>query len=114
MRFEINTSGESFKGNFDTGAVISEGDRVRNISVVTGSGTVPIDPAAVYTVAVNDYLAGGGDGYTNIEAIPNDKKWNTEINLINLLSGAIEKDSPISPGTDGRIQFFDGAEIVFF
>ena len=26
-------------------------------------GGAPLDPAKVYTVATNDYLAGGGDGY---------------------------------------------------
>lgn len=103
VRFEINTGGESFTGNFDTGAVISEGDRIGNLSVVTEKGIVPIDPDAVYIVAVNDYLAGGGDGYTNIEAIPDDKKWDTEINVINLLASDIQENSPISPETDGRI-----------
>jgi len=103
VRFEINTGGDPFTGNFDAGAVISEGNRIGNLSVVTEKGIVPIDPDAVYTVAVNDYLAGGGDGYTNIGAIPDDKKWDTEINVINLLAGDIQKNSPISPGTDGRI-----------
>ena len=103
VRFEINTGGESFKGNFDTGAVISEGNRIRNLSVVTEKGIVPVDPDAVYTVAVNNYLAGGGDGYTNIEVIPDDKKWNTEINVINLLASDIQENSPISPEIDGRI-----------
>ncbi|MBN1431428.1 MAG: bifunctional metallophosphatase/5'-nucleotidase [Methanomicrobiaceae archaeon] len=105
IRFEINTSEESFSADFDTNTLISEGNRIGNLTVVTSERFVPIDPGAVYIVAVNDYLAGGGDGYTNIKAIADDKKWNTEINLINLLSGAIEKDSPISPETDGRIRF---------
>lgn len=104
VRFEINTSGEPFSEDFDTGVIISKGNRIGNLSVVTQGGIVPIDLNAVYTVAVNDYLAGGGDGYTNLGAIPSDKKWNTEINLINLLAANIENNSPISPEIDGRIR----------
>lgn len=35
-------------------------DRVLSVSV----GGKPLDPAATYTVATNDFMAGGGDGYT--------------------------------------------------
>ena len=38
------------------------GDRVSNIRL---SG-VPIDPAATYRVTTNDFLANGGDGFTNL------------------------------------------------
>lgn len=103
VRFGINGSGESFSENFDTGTVISTGNRIENLTVVTSNGPVPVDPDAVYTVAVNDYLAGGGNGYTNIGAIFDDKKMNTEINLIDLLANTIVTDSPVSPECDGRI-----------
>jgi 2',3'-cyclic-nucleotide 2'-phosphodiesterase (5'-nucleotidase family) len=56
-----------------------------------------------YTVAVNDYISGGGDGYTNLAAIPDERKCNTEVNLINLVTDEIERTSPIAPVTDGRI-----------
>ena len=104
VRFEINSSAESFTADFNNDTVISKGDRIENLTVVTTDGIVPIDPDAVYTVAVNDYLAGGGNGYTNIGAISGDKKVNTEINVIDLLASDIEENSPISPECDGRIR----------
>ncbi|WP_048152735.1 bifunctional metallophosphatase/5'-nucleotidase [Methanolacinia paynteri] len=106
VRFDLNTSGEPFSADFDTGTVLYAGNRIENLTFVTESGLVPVDPDAVYVVAVNDYIAGGGDGYSNLKDIPNDRKTNTEINLINLLATDIEENSPISPGTDGRIRVF--------
>jgi len=104
VRFDINPGGESFSADFNTGTVMSKGNRIENLTVVTPDGIVPIDPGAVYTVAVNDFLAGGGNGYTNIGAIFDDKKVNTEINVIDLLANDIGENSPISPETDGRIR----------
>ncbi len=40
------------------------GERVDNIMI----GGRPLDPAASYTLATNDYMAGGGDGYVALEA----------------------------------------------
>jgi 5'-nucleotidase/UDP-sugar diphosphatase len=104
VRFDINSSAESFSADLDTNTVISKGNRIENLTVVTPDGIVPIDPGAIYTVAVNDYLAGGGNGYTNIGAIPDNKKTNTEINVIDLLAADIGENSPISPKCDGRIR----------
>jgi 2',3'-cyclic-nucleotide 2'-phosphodiesterase (5'-nucleotidase family) len=40
------------------------GERVDNIMI----GGRPLDPAASYTLATNDYMAGGGDGYVALKA----------------------------------------------
>lgn len=104
VRFTINTGAETFCIDYDTDTVKSAGERIENLSVVTESGSVvPIEMKKTYTVAVNDYMAGGGDGYTNLGAIPDARKFNTEVNLMDLVAGDIEKNSPVSPGTDGRI-----------
>ena len=38
------------------------GSRVVEVTV----GGAPLDPAKIYTVATNDYMAGGGDGYASL------------------------------------------------
>ncbi len=43
-----------------------DGSRVSNVLV----GGVAIDPAAIYSVATNDFLAAGGDGYVLFAATP--------------------------------------------
>ena len=103
VRFAINTDSNPFRSDPYTGSVLSYGDRIENLSVVTDEGIIPIDLKKTYTVSVNNYLAGGGDGYSNLAEISDDKKYCTEINLINLLTDEIGKNSPVAPGTDGRI-----------
>lgn len=103
IRFTINTAADTFCTDYDTDTVISAGERIENLSIVTESGISPIEMDKTYTVAITDYMSGGGDGYTNLAAIPDDRKFATEINLINLITVDIEKMSPITPETDGRI-----------
>ncbi len=104
IRFDITTKGDSFCIDYDTDTVKSAGERIENLLVVTDSGdVVPIEMENTYTVAITDYISGGGDGYTNLEKIPDEKKFATEITMIDLIAGEVEKNSPISPGTDGRI-----------
>lgn len=61
---------------------------------------VPVDPSASYRVTVNNFLAGGGDGFTGFLA------------GTNLLTGIIDLDafvayltaySPVAPGPQNRI-----------
>ncbi len=42
------------------------GERVLSVLI----GDAPLDPAATYAMATNDYLAGGGDGYAMFEGLP--------------------------------------------
>lgn len=104
IRFTIDTAKDPFCIDDETGTIISAGERISDLSVVTDTGSVPIGMDATYTVAVNDYISGGGDGYSNLAAIPEERKCNTEVNLINLVTDEIERMSPIAPETDGRIQ----------
>jgi 2',3'-cyclic-nucleotide 2'-phosphodiesterase (5'-nucleotidase family) len=84
--------------------VKSAGERIENLWVVTDSGdVVPIEMEKTYTVAMTDYISGGGDGYSHIGKIPDERKGATGINLINLVAADMVKNSPISPKTDGRI-----------
>lgn len=104
IRFTINTAKDPFCIDDETDTVISAGERIEDLSVATDTGFVPIGMDTTYTVAVNDYISGGGDGYTNLAAIPDERKCNTEVNLINLVTDEIERTSPIAPETDGRIR----------
>ncbi len=72
------------------------GSKVSNLSI----NGVPVDPAASYRVTVNNFLAGGGDGFTALLA------------GTDLLTGMIDLDafvnyltakSPVEPGPMNRI-----------
>ncbi len=72
------------------------GSKVSDIKI----NGVPVDPAVTYRVTVNNFLAGGGDGFTEL------------INGTNLLTGGIDLDafvaylgahSPVPPGPQNRI-----------
>lgn len=105
LQFAVNTTADTRCIDAETGKITAAGERIENLSVVTAAGPVPIDREQTYTVAVTDYISNGGDGYTILERIPDDRKFNTEMNLIDLVADEIEKQSPpVSPKTDGRIR----------
>lgn len=61
----------------------------------------PIDPNAMYTVATNDFMAVGGDGYTMFEG-------SKQVSLHGLLAEVVEnyiklQDGPLNYTTQGRI-----------
>ena len=63
----------------------------------------PIDPKAYYTLATNDYLADGGDGYTML-------KGPEQLTLLGLMMDifadevrSLSEDGPFTYGTEGRI-----------
>ena len=83
---------------YDAGA--PAGRRLVEVEV----GGAPLDPARVYTVATNDYMAGGGDGYASLG---NGRQ------LIDAAAGTlmatmvmdhIESLGTIAPAVDGRIR----------
>jgi 5'-nucleotidase len=82
---------------------LSPGARVTNVTV----GGVPLDPAKPYTLAINTYVLGGGDGYTMFKDAPlllkPEEAQVEPAMLMNIISAAGE----ISPQTDGRIERSD-------
>lgn len=77
------------------------GQRIVSVEVRTPEGYEPIDPAATYRVVTNNFLAGGGDGYTSfLEAAE-------VINLgfvdYEVLVEYLRAHSPVSPKEEGRI-----------
>ncbi|HLL69862.1 MAG TPA: bifunctional UDP-sugar hydrolase/5'-nucleotidase [Pyrinomonadaceae bacterium] len=82
---------------------LASGSRVTNVTV----GGAPLDPAKTYTLAVNTYVLGGGDGYTMFKGArlllkPEEAQVEPAM-LMNIISAAGE----ISPQTDARIQRSD-------
>jgi len=89
---------EGFTYNLAT--VIEEGDCVAiDVTNVELDGT-PLDPAATYNVAVNNFLADGGDNFdTFAEVDPNDRVPGPQD--IDALTDYLEANSPVPPpGTD--------------
>ena len=55
---------------FDVDIEKPKGSRVSNPMVLDGSAYKPLDPAASYTVVVNNFMAAGGDLYSTLKATP--------------------------------------------
>jgi len=72
------------------------GSRVFNIRI---NGT-PVDPLASYRVAMNNFLASGGDGFTVFNE--GTDPLGGEIDLDALVT-YFQKNSPISPGPQDRV-----------
>lgn len=64
-----------------------------------------IDPKANYTIAVNNFMADGGDGYTILKQGKDRKVWMTDLDaLINYVKA---QKQPISAAIEGRILHAD-------
>jgi 5'-nucleotidase len=61
---------------------------------------VPVDPLGSYRVAMNNFLAGGGDGFTVFNQGTN--QLGGEIDL-DALVNYFGKNSPVAPGPQNRI-----------
>lgn len=77
------------------------GSRVTSIvrQAADGSCTgAAIDPAATYSIAINDFMASGGDGYPNVFS-----RITTRDIMDDAVADWITANSPISPSIQGRI-----------
>jgi 5'-nucleotidase len=61
----------------------------------------PIDPAATYRVTTNDFLANGGDGFTNLQA-GTDRTTAPGFD-VDALTAYLGAGTPIAPGPATRI-----------
>jgi 5'-nucleotidase len=76
------------------------GSRVTSITVAaTGQ---PLDPAANYRVATNDFMYNGGDNYTMFKQGTNPVIYSDQV-LYDVLSGYFRQFSPINQQIEGRI-----------
>jgi len=86
--YDINAAA----GSRVTGAVRQAGD-----GSCTGAA-IDLTAASQYTIATNDYMANGGDGYPNVFG-----RGTTREPLDEVTSGYIEAHSPVNPSIQGRI-----------
>lgn len=91
----LQVSGVTF--SFDASQAI--GSRVSNVLV----GGQPIDLEANYTIALPNFTANGGDGFSMFESAPRLLDEGAGPIDVNVLIDTIKKDQTISPVIEGRI-----------
>lgn len=64
----------------------------------------PLDDNKVYTVATNDYMADGGDGYEQLKNVRRLLDENSSKLMLHVVVDALKKNKVISPKMEGRIQ----------
>ena len=84
-----------FTYSYDTTRAL--GDRVTAMAL----NGVPLDPAATYRIATNDFLSNGGDGFTNLVAGSN-LQYAPKFDVDSLVA-YIQAHSPVPPGPMNRI-----------
>jgi 5'-nucleotidase len=82
---------------------LAPGARVTAVTV----GDAPLDPAKTYTLAVNTYVLGGGDGYTMFRDAPLLLKPEEAQVEPAMLMNTITAAGEIAPAADGRIKRID-------
>lgn len=88
----------------DDKQVIREGRRVRSISI----NKKPLDPDTYYTVATNDYVFGGGDGYVQFKYAKDVIR--TDIQIQDLMQDYLKRHSPIGLDPPDYILFLNRTE----
>jgi len=83
--------------------VQNPGSRVANVSVEQNGTWIPLDPDTEYVVLINQWLAGGGDGYTVFSPLPEEDVYDTGVYDRDALFAYIRKHSPIAPAVEERI-----------
>jgi len=85
--------------NYTYDPTAESGDRITEAT----AGGDPIDPEATYTLATNDFVSGGGDGYDMLSDATVLVSSNEGALLSDLVIRTIDEQGTISPTTEGRI-----------
>ena len=86
---------------FDKSVAPGEG-RVTSVEVNEGGNWVPIDPDKTYTVATNNFMRGGGDGY-ELFASKAENAYDYGPGLETVVADYLAANRPYKPYLDGRI-----------
>ncbi|MDH4988186.1 5'-nucleotidase C-terminal domain-containing protein [Aminobacter anthyllidis] len=89
------------KYSFDKSVAANTG-RVKSVEVMDGGAWKPIDEAKVYTVATNNYVRQGGDGY-KLFASNATNAYDYGPSLEQVVADYLAKNRPFTPKLDGRI-----------
>ncbi|MBT1158730.1 5'-nucleotidase C-terminal domain-containing protein [Aminobacter anthyllidis] len=89
------------KYSFDKSVAANAG-RVKSVEVMDGGAWKPIDEAKVYTVATNNYVRQGGDGY-KLFASNATNAYDYGPSLEQVVADYLAKNRPFTPKLDGRI-----------
>ena len=95
---QLSVAGMKF--TFDTSR--PAGSRVVSVQMREGDAFVPLDPDKVYTLASNNYMRAGGDGY-KIFADAATNAYDFGPTLDEVLADYLAAHRPYKPYTDGRI-----------
>jgi 5'-nucleotidase len=78
------------------------GERIKSVEVAEGDGWVPLDPAKVYSVASNNFMRNGGDGYAALRDQAT-QAYDFGPSLEDVLADYLSAHPDYVPETDGRI-----------
>ena len=78
------------------------GSRITLVEVKKGDGFEPIDPDATYMVATNNYMRGGGDGYSVFKS-EGMNAYDYGPGLEQVVADYLAENNPYTPYTDGRV-----------
>lgn len=86
---------------FDLNVAPNEG-RIKNVEVGKDGAWSPIDPAKLYTIATNNFVRGGGDGY-KLFASNAKNAYDFGPSLEQVVADYLAANRPYTPKLDGRI-----------
>ncbi|TVP96400.1 MAG: multifunctional 2',3'-cyclic-nucleotide 2'-phosphodiesterase/5'-nucleotidase/3'-nucleotidase [Roseinatronobacter sp.] len=83
-------------------SVAPDSGRVSDVEVMGAEGWEPLDPDMTYGLVTNNFMAGGGDGYSMLRA-GGMNGYDTAIDLAEVLARYLSDNEPFAPVLDGRI-----------
>jgi 5'-nucleotidase/UDP-sugar diphosphatase len=89
------------KYSFDK-AVAPNGGRLKSVEVMEGGAWVPLDDAKTYSIATNNFVRGGGDGY-KLFADKAENAYDYGPGLEQVVADYLTANRPYTPKLDGRI-----------
>jgi len=106
LKVVYNTSADPFCAVYngkDVTKIVNPGSRVTSVEVLKNGTWKPVEDNVTYTVIINKWLAGGGNGYYVFrnESIPKD---DTTVIDVDVLINYIQKNTPLTPVLEGRIK----------